>query len=210
MGFPSSYVIRGNWGVYYRKSFFKGMDSFKSGKILFLLLQLFAVFFMLYNYNSGFVVLNFCSLLYFIFHFFHIKKSIEKHNAEISQHHAIRIKVYGLLLNIYIIFTAILMLMLTVFSATISVLWWVGAASVMLYSEALTISSVIAFSKNGYVSGDFFVKYDGIDMVRKEKNIDSCQGEIVWVTFWKDDKKIGFDKMFTDEYHKLRLQIYQK
>lgn len=195
--------------IYYRKSFFKGLDSFKIGKTIFMLLQLFALIFMIYNYTCGFVALNISTLLYFVFHMFHEEKMIAKYNAEITKYHKGRVKAYRILLIAFILGTIILILETVICSICFSILWWVGLASIMLYSEAITISSVVAFGENGYVSGDFFVKYNDIDEIREEKSMNSWQGEIVLITFWKNNKKIGFDKMFVEEYHKLRLQIYQ-
>lgn len=78
----------------------------------------------------------------------------------------------------------------------------------MLYGETVTISSLVAFGENSYMSGDYYVSYNNIDKVCEEKSMNSVGGEIVLKTFWKNNKKIGFDKMFIDEYHELRLRIY--
>lgn len=195
--------------IYYRKSFFKGLDSFKIGKIFFMLLQLLSLIFMIYNYTSGFAALNISSLLYFIFHMLHEEKIITKYNAEITKYHKVRVKVYKILLIAFILFALTLAFRAIICSIRFSILWWVGSVSIMLYSESITISSLVAFGENGYVSGDFWVKYNDIDEIREEKNMNSWQGEIVLITFWKNNKKIGFDKMFINEYHKLRLQVYQ-
>lgn len=193
--------------IYYRKSFFKGLDSFKIGKIFFMLLQLSALLFMTYNYSCGFAFLNISSLLYFIFHMFHEEKNITKYNAEITKYHKVRVKVYRIILILLILVTLIFRTI--VYSIQASILWWVGWVSIMTYSESITISSLVAFWDNGYVLGDYFVKYSEIDEIREEKNMNSWKGEIVLITFWKNNKKIGFDKMFINEYQKLRLQIYQ-
>lgn len=195
--------------TYYRKSFFKGLDSFKIGKIFFMLLQLSALFFMTYNYSCGFVFLNVSSLLYFIFHMFHEEKNITKYNAEITKYHKVRVKVYRIILILFILVTLILIFRTIVYSIQSSILCWVGWVSIMTYSESITISSLVAFGDNGYVSGDYFVKYSEIDEIREEKSMNSWKGEIVLITFWKNNKKIGFDKMFVNEYQKLRLQVYQ-
>ncbi len=195
--------------IYYRKSFFKGLDSFKTGKILFMLLQVFSLFFMMYNYTSGFVALNIFSLLYFVLHMLHEKKLITKHNAEITKYHKVRVKVYRILLIAFIMFALTVIFKAIICPIRFSILWWIGWVSIMLYSESITISSLVAFGENGYVSGDFFVNYNDIDEICEVKNMNSWQGEIVLITFWKNNQKIGFDKMFVDEYHKLRLQVYQ-
>lgn len=179
------------------------------GKSFFLLLQLFAVAFTLCNYNSGFVMLNISSLLYFSFHMLYIKKNINVHNAEITKYHKTRVKWYRMFLIVYSLFTIFLIFRVIIFSIHFSILWWVGAVSIMVYCQSITISSVVAFGEKGYVSGDFFVRYCDIDEVHEERNMNSWQGEIILITFWKNSRKIGFDKMFMEEYHKLRLQIYQ-
>ena len=195
--------------IYCRKSFYKKLDSFKTGKIAFFLLQMFALIIMLYNYKVGFIVLNVFSLLYFSLHMFFIERNISKYNTEITRHHKGRVKVYRALFYIYVIFTIALVFNVILSSALFSVLWWVGAVAIMLYSECVSISSVVAFGKDGYLSGDYYVKYEDIEEIREEKNINSWRGEIVWIILLKNNKKIGFDKMFLDEYHDLRLKIYQ-
>ena len=37
----------------------------------------------------------------------------------------------------------------------------------------------------------------------------TSKGEIVLVELYNELGKIGYDKLFLDEYHKIRLKIYQ-
>ena len=195
--------------IYCRKSYYTGLDSYSLGKISFLLLQLFSLAFMQYSYNIGFIALNISSMLYFIFHMLHVKKIMSNHETEITKNHKGRVNVYKVLLLIYVIYTVGLILEIVIFSKGLSVLWWVGAVAIMTYGEGVTISSLVAFGEDGYMSGDYYVLYNNIDKVCEEKSMNSVGGEIVLITFWKNNKKIGFDKMFIDEYHELRLHIYQ-
>jgi hypothetical protein len=185
------------------------MDGFKAGKILFLFLQSFAVIFMLYDYDSGFIALNVFSMLYFLSHLIYIQKNIAQYTAEITKHHKDRVKGYRRLLAVYIVFVIRLILRIAISPERISVLWWIGSVYIMTYGQAVTISAAIAFAKNGYVSGDYFVAYKDIEEVREEKTMRSLEGEILLVSFWKNNKKIGFDKLFVDEYQQIRLEIYQ-
>lgn len=154
--------------------------------------------------------MNISSLSYFIFHMFHFEKIICKHQAELTKNHKVRIKYYKIVLLLYTIYTVGLVIRIVILPRGLSVLWWVTAVSIMAYSEAITISSAVAFGKKGYVSGDYHVSYDDIDRVCEEKSMNSSGGKILLVSIWRNNKKIGFDKMFIDEYHKLRLHIYQR
>ncbi|MGN0305650.1 MAG: hypothetical protein ACI4D2_05775 [Lachnospiraceae bacterium] len=195
--------------IYCRKSYYTGLDSYSLGKLSFLFLQLVSLTFMQYSYNIGFITLNISSTLYFIFHMLHVKIMMSNHETEITKNHTGRVKAYKVLLLTYVIYTVGLILEVIIFSKDLSVLWWIGTTAIMTYAEAVTISSLVAFGENGYMSGDYYVPYNNIDKICEEKSMNSVGGEIVLITFWKNKKKIGFDKMFIDEYHELRLHIYQ-
>ncbi len=195
--------------TYFRKSYYIGLDTYSLSKFLFLLLQLCALAFMKYSYNVGFSVLIVSSMLYFVFHMLHVKKIISDHEAEITRYHEGRVKVYKVLLSIYSIYIVGLLIGVVIFSKDLSVLWWIGAVAIVLYGEGVTLSSLVAFGKNGYISGDYYIPYNNIDKVCEERSMNSASGEIVLITIWKNNNKIGFDKFFIDEYHELRLHIYQ-
>ena len=194
----------------YRKSFYRGVDSFKTGKVIFLLLQTTLVLLTQYNYSVAFCILLIVSSSYFVIHKFHNDKLINKHKAIITAHHEYRINIHNIVIILYCLFSGILSLLVLFKPNESFIWWWIGSVTICIYSESVTLSSLVAFGDDGFVSGDYYVNYCDLDEIREEKSINSLAGEIVLITLWKDNKECGFDKMFLDEYHRLRLQIYQE
>lgn len=197
----------------YRKSFYKKRDMFLVYKWIVFFLLLCTSGLSLYNYESAFILLFVISSLYFLVHTMHNRKLIDKSKAEVSKYHKDRWKWHELVLTIYVVFSIGLIIhciyLLHMGNVFPPMWWWVDSTSVIIYSESVTISSSIAVGEDGYISGDYFVKYSDIDEFQEEKELNSLAGRIVLVTIWKDKQKLGFDKLFIDEYQKIRLKTYQ-
>lgn len=195
--------------MYCRKSFYKELDNFRIEKIVFCGLQILAIILMLFYYNGGYVILNASSFFFFVLHKLSIEKKISRYEASITEHQKKRMMVYKYIMYIYTVFTIVLIANIIIFAERISILWWLGAVSIMVYCDSVILSAVVAFGKDGFISGDYYVKYEDIERICEEKNVYSIRGRIIWISLLKNNKKIGFDKMFTDEYYKLQSKIFR-
>ena len=71
------------------------------------------------------------------------------------------------------------------------------------------VSGLFAMGESCYCSGEYIVEYNEIKEVKEVLSRMTSKGEIVLVELYNELGKIGYDKLFLDEYHKIRLKIYQ-
>lgn len=184
-----------------------------------IMLVLIALFFVAYfNKNSKiymlcFSVMSIVCMIYFIVRTRHIKRNIEKCSAKLSEYSTSMLRWHKIILSSYIYATVlfIMVLMYRMVNGDFSVEVWVwnGMQVIMMYSDSVFLSGLFAMGESCYCSGEYIVEYNEIKEVKEVLSRMTSKGEIVLVELYNELGKIGYDKLFLDEYHKIRLKIYQ-
>ncbi|MCR4567522.1 MAG: hypothetical protein K5769_05695 [Pseudobutyrivibrio sp.] len=197
--------------IYSRKSFFKNIDCHRKFKFTTFLLEMMAVAIMLYNKKIGFILLNICIVAYFVGHMLCVKENVRQHKAKITAYYRKAISFYKYIAYMFYAFTVILIFLLcTTHTVNTIIIIWLALVTIMIYFDCTIVTAIVAFGEDGYVSGDYYIEYNNIEDISKEKSLYSWQGEIVLIYLWRGDEKIGFDKLFLDEYETLRTKVFQR
>lgn len=162
-------------------------------------------------YNVGYICLNVLSVIYFVCRTSYIQSNLCKYNLELTSYseriyrlHKYIVKICVLLilvLNIYYI--------RNINGENFKIFIWYATILPMLYSDSVYLSGITAFGDKHYASGEYLIKYDDIDQIKELREKDTIQGPMVLITLYKKGEEYGYDKMFIDEYQKLRINIFQ-
>lgn len=165
------------------------------------------------KYNVYCVALNICCMFYFLGRTDFVEKKINKNNLELTQYSKRIYKIHKIIIFIYIILGSIFcaMCIYKMIHERYDIKIWLWYATILpvLYSDSVYLSGCTAFGEKSFLSGEFLVDYKDIDEISEIKSTSTMHGDIILVILRKNGKEIGFDKLFIDEYHKLRLMVYQ-
>lgn len=164
-------------------------------------------------YNIGYICLNISCLFYFAGRYNLVKSNINKNDLELTDYSKRIFRRHRIILWFFIIATSIsnVIYLYCIYSEYYNIKVWVWYAFLIpiLYSDSVYLSGITAFGEKNYASGEYIIEYSDIDNICELKNRNSTEGNIVLITLWKDNMEIGYDKLFTEEYHKLRLFVFQ-
>lgn len=165
------------------------------------------------KYNVYCVILSTCCMFYFLGRTDFVKKRINENNLELTNYSKKIYKFHKIIIFIYIVLGTVFctMCIYKMIRECYDIKIWLWYATILpiLYSDSVYLSGITAFGEKNYLSGEFLIDYKDIDEIREIKSTSTIHGDIILVTLWKNGKEIGFDKLFIDEYHKLRLMVYQ-
>lgn len=205
-------IIRG------QKSHYKIKDNFLITKLSVFILLCTIILLMYINqnsavYNIGYICMNISCLFYFAGRYYFVKKNINKNDLELTDYSKRIFTRHRIILWLFLITTSIsnVIYLYFIYSEYYNIKVWVWYIFLIpvLYSDSVYLSGITAFGEQKYASGEYIIEYSDIDNICELKNGKSTQGNMVLITLWKDNVNFGYDKLFVDEYHKLRLLVYQ-
>lgn len=164
-----------------------------------------------YVYNIFYIGLNITSSLYFLYRTHYVRSNIKNNNLELTSYSR---KIYMIHICIMAIYFLLVLLSSIyffqhIYDSNYKIWIWYALILPMMYSDSVYLSGITAFGENYFASGDYLVKYDNIDEINEIKEANTTQGKMMLISLCKNGKEYGYDKLFVEEYHKLRLYVFQ-
>jgi len=162
-------------------------------------------------YNIGYICLNVLSAIYFLYRYFYIKANLRNNKLELTPYSE---RIYNIHKGILTICVLIMLVINIYFICNIcdgnyKIYIWYGMVLPMLYGDSVYLSGITAFGEEYFASGEYLIKYDDIDEIKVVTEKDTIRGQMVLIALYKNGKEYGYDKLFVEEYHKLRLKVFQ-
>lgn len=200
----------------WNKSYYKCTITNYFFEIVFLIV-LVGIIFLMYafresiQYNVLYISLNTFTMMYFIYRRCRITSKINRYRLKLTTYSNKLYKIHRYVLVAYSFMVVISDFVFVCFiHDTYYKIWiWYAIILPMLYSDSAHLSSITAFGNNYFLSGRYLVKYDDIEQIKELKECDTVSGKMVLVSFYSKGKEYGYDKLFLDEYHTLRLNVFQ-
>lgn len=196
---------------YFRKSFYK-LSNIKFSLLrfltFFLLMAAILVMYCLQNtviFSIGFIFIDIVCLMNFLLRTLFIKNNIKNNQLVLTSYSNRILKRHHIIISLFVIFITIhigyiLFNMAFYLNQEIKTWIWFAILIPALYSDSVYLSGITAFGEKAYASGEYIVHYSDIDQITEICEKATTSGNIVIMNLWKDNKNIGYDKMFLDEY----------
>jgi len=200
------------------KSYYKIKNNFFYNKIFTCILLCVCILIMYLNkrsflYNLGYAFMNTCCFVYYISRVIFVEKEIKKNNLILTEYSKKIFRIHKIIIKCYFVMVCACNLIYLYYTYIgyydVKVWIWYGILLPILYSDNVHLSAITAFGYKKYISGEYLLNYSDINKIDEIKTLESSKGRIVLIRLWKNNKELGYDKLFVDEYHKLRLCVYQ-
>ncbi len=87
---------------------------------------------------------------------------------------------------------------------------WYTPLMLIMYADSVYLSSIVAFGDNEFISGKYIINYGSITNIIFIEEKNTSAGKMCLVELYNKNGIIGFDKLFIDEYHNLRLKVFKE
>lgn len=202
----------------WKKSHYKIKSNFLYVKLSIFVLLCVTILLMYLNqysaiYNIGYIWLNISGVFYFAGRYYFVKKNLDKNDLELTDYSKRIFRIHRVILWLYFIMVCIsnVAFLYCIYIGFYNIKVWIWYAVLLpaLYSDSAYLSGITAFGEQKYASGEYIIEYSDINKICELKNRNTIQGNIVFISLWKGNMEFGYDKLFIDEYHRLRLLVYQ-
>ena len=201
----------------WNKSSYKNKSDIFVFKICCMIMLIMLIIWMSFNttnkwYLVGYVGICSVSLLYFLNRTRYIHSNITKNELILTSYSEKILKIHKFILSLYTVATILIITicMYQLFNDGNMHIWiWYASVLPMMYSDSVYLSGLTAFGNEKYASGEYLIDYSSVDDIKMICEKNTTHGTMVLCSVYCGSKEIGYDKIFTDEYHKLRLKIYQ-
>lgn len=200
----------------FNKSKYKISKKSKAIKITYFFILCGVIFAMIFSkskYNNvvGYLLLNLIYLSYFLFSYRLVKHNIISNNVLLNVYSTRLLWKYRNVMYIYIIsiflYTIISVYEKITYNFNIPYWVWFGMLIPILYSYGAHLSAITGIGKEAFCSGKYTISYSSITECRIVKKYQTWSGDIWIIDLFYEDKKVGYDKFFPDEYFKIKENI---
>lgn len=162
-------------------------------------------------YNIGYICLNGLSAIYFLCRYFYIKANLKNNNLELTPYSKRIYNIHKGIITICLLIMLVINIYLVcnIYDGNYKIYIWYGIILPMLYGDSVYLSGITAFGEKYFASGEYLIKYDDIEEIKVVTEKDTIRGQMVLITLYRNGKEYGYDKLFVEEYHKLRLKVFQ-
>ncbi len=143
-----------------------------------------------------------------------VKNNIKCNKLELTYFSNKIIKRHFIIMDIFILLISIHIasIIFNIVNSNYEIKAWIWFAVVLpiLYSDSVYLSGLTAFGENLYASGEYLIDYSAINRITEICNADTMSGNIITLTLWNDEKYIGYDKMFLEEFLYLKSKVQHR
>lgn len=202
-----------------RKSHYKIKSKFVYYKIvtMVLLLTMLAVAY-LFRHTKGlvisFMIINIINLIYFLIRTKYVLNNLKNNELVLTRYSKKIFTIHKCAVIYYLIAVCICNIIYAYGIYTnnydIKIWKWYAILLPIMYSDTMYLSGITAFGKNSFASGEYVVDYSDIVDVKEIISRDTREGTMLLISLWGKNGELGYDKLFVEEYQKLRLKVYQE
>lgn len=202
-----------------RKSHYKIKNKFIYCKIVTMVLLLIMIAVAAFcRHGKGFVIsfmmINTIYLIYFLLRTKYVLNNLKNKGLVLTRYSdkIFRIHKWAVLYYFVAVFicNAIYAYNIYINNYDIKVWKWYAILLPIMYSDAMYLSGITAFGEHSFASGEYVVNYSDIAEVKEIISGYTREGKMLLISLWGKNGELGYDKLFVEEYQKLRLKIYQK
>lgn len=202
-----------------RKSHYKIKNKFIYYKIITMILLLVMIAVAAFYrhrkvYVICFIMMNIIYLTFFLFKTKYVLNNLKNKELILTEYSEKILRIHKYIVFYYFVAVYIcnIVYVCKIYTNSYDIKVWIWFALLLpvLYSDSVYLSEITAFGNYSFGSGEYIVNYSEIVEIREITDRNTIAGKMVLVSLLGKNGELGYDKLFVEEYKKLRLKVYQK